>query len=986
MVPDILTDLRGARTAGTLCRVTVVGQTISHYRVIRQIGAGGMGVVYLAEDTRLNRRVALKFLPPSLARDAHAKTRFMREAQAASALDHVNVATIYEIADWEAQLFIAMAFYEGETLKQRLDRGPLPIPEAERILRELATGLAAAHDAGIVHRDLKPANVMLTSGGQVKILDFGLAKITSDTRDTATQLTQAGTTVGTVAYMSPEQVRGADVDARTDIWALGVIGFEMLTGRVPFKCDNIATALLSLVNDEPLPVRTLRPDTPAALAQLIEAAMVKSQDQRTLTAAQVAASLPASGSTGAAIVERPAGWSIGRHWIVLAALLCVVALAGAGWFARRTLRTKWAREQGLPQIERLIEQERFVEASLLARDVRRDLPTDPVWSRLEPLYSRSVSVDSTPPGALVSYREYKDANGSWTALGESPLKDVRVPFGFFAWKAEKAGYGTAFDISGTGAGPPVGQLRFILQPTEKTTEGMLFVPPDPRYQLRIPGLDHLPPVALREFWIDKYEVTNREYKRFVDGGGYRQPEYWREPFVDGSRRLTFDEAMRVFTDTSGRPGPATWELGRYADGQDDVPVTGISWYEASAYAAFAGKSLPTIYHWSRVAEQRTSQFVVPPSNFAARGPIRVGSTGALNRFGAFDMAGNVKEWCWNRADASKRYILGGAWDEPTYQFNDPDARSPMERKGNFGFRCVKYSGEEELLSKSGELVTFGGRDYASEKPVSDQVFEVYRRMYAYDKISLDARIEAVDDTHPDWRRERVSFAAAYGNERVPAWVYLPKGVRPPYQAVVYFPGSNVLQLRSGTPGLRNFDWIVKSGRALIFPIYKSTYERGDGVQNDYPSRTTAHRDHVIAWAKDVSRAVDYLQSRPDIARERIAYAGFSWGAAMAPVNLAVEDRFKAAILIVGGFYLQDSLPEADPFNFAPRVTTPVLLLNGRFDFFYPMDTSQVPMFSLLGVPESQKRRIIYDTGHNIPRTELVREGVDWLDRYLGPVK
>jgi dipeptidyl aminopeptidase/acylaminoacyl peptidase len=201
---------------------------------------------------------------------------------------------------------------------------------------------------------------------------------------------------------------------------------------------------------------------------------------------------------------------------------------------------------------------------------------------------------------------------------------------------------------------------------------------------------------------------------------------------------------------------------------------------------------------------------------------------------------------------------------------------------------------------------------------------------------------------------------------------------------VYFPGSGALTQRSSTQiNTRLFDWIINSGRALIFPIYKSTYERGDGLVSDYPNRTVAWRDHVIAWAKDVRRAVDYLESRSDIDRTRLAFMGQSWGSAMAPIYLAVEPRFKAAFLSVGGFYLQHSLPEVDAFNFAPRVRVPLLLLNGRFDFYYPMDSAQLPMFELFRPADGQKRRVVYDTGHNLPRPDMIRESLEWFDKYLG---
>lgn len=172
----------------------------------------------------------------------------------------------------------------------------------------------------------------------------------------------------------------------------------------------------------------------------------------------------------------------------------------------------------------------------------------------------------------------------------------------------------------------------------------------------------------------------------------------------------------------------------------------------------------------------------------------------------------------------------------------------------------------------------------------------------------------------------------------------------------------------------------------MVPLYKSTYERGDGLKWAYPNTTSSYRDHVIAWSRDLGRSIDYLETRPDFDRNKLAYEGVSWGAAMASLMAAVEDRIRACVLISPGLYLQRCLPEVDALNFAPRVKVPVLMLSGRFDFIYPVDSSQEPMFRLLGTPKEQKRRVVYDTGHDVPQNELIKESLDWLDRYLGPVK
>jgi TolB-like protein/tRNA A-37 threonylcarbamoyl transferase component Bud32/Flp pilus assembly protein TadD len=254
----------------------MIGQTISHYKILEKLGEGGMGVVYKAEDTKLKRTVALKFLPQQLTSDLEAKIRFTQEAKAASALDHPNICTIYDIEETgEGQLFMAMACYEGETLKERITRGPLPLEEAIDIARQISRGLTKAHAKEIVHRDIKPANIFVTDDGLVKILDFGLAKLVGQTR-----LTRKGTTMGTVAYMSPEQARSEEVDHRTDVWSLGVVLYEMVTGELPFRGEHEQATIYSILNDEPKPLTDFHENVSEELAQVIEKALAKDPGDR----------------------------------------------------------------------------------------------------------------------------------------------------------------------------------------------------------------------------------------------------------------------------------------------------------------------------------------------------------------------------------------------------------------------------------------------------------------------------------------------------------------------------------------------------------------------------------------------------------------------------------------------------------------------------------------------------------------------------------
>jgi serine/threonine protein kinase/tetratricopeptide (TPR) repeat protein len=254
----------------------MIGQTISHYTILERLGGGGMGVVYKAQDTRLDRSVALKFLPPELTRDPDARQRFVHEAKAASSLQHNNICVVYDIDEsGDGQMFIAMEHLEGETLKKKIERGPLKISEAIDIAIQVAQGLAKAHEHGIIHRDIKPANIMVTADGVAKIVDFGLAKLSG-----RTMLTKEGSTLGTVAYMSPEQTKGDVVDSRTDIWSLGVMLYEMITGQMPFKGEHENAVVYSILNTNPEPLTGVRTGVPMELERIVGKAIAKSPAER----------------------------------------------------------------------------------------------------------------------------------------------------------------------------------------------------------------------------------------------------------------------------------------------------------------------------------------------------------------------------------------------------------------------------------------------------------------------------------------------------------------------------------------------------------------------------------------------------------------------------------------------------------------------------------------------------------------------------------
>jgi len=977
------------------------GTKFGPYEIQSLLGAGGMGEVYRAIDTRLQRTVAIKILPAHLSSDPDLRSRFTQEARSISALQHPNICVVHDVGSQNGVDFMVMEFVSGQTLDQLIPATGLPANVAVKFAIQIADALARAHSVGIVHRDLKPSNVMVDESGLVKVLDFGLAKAAASAsvaNDAATMATTPGMIIGTAAYMSPEQAEGKPTDARSDIFSFGSLLYEMLAGKRAFEGQSSVALITAVMRDDPRPLSAIRRDIPSELRNIVARCLKKDPQARYPSGVELAHDLrncrdQLFPESGAALTPARIAQQVQRPRVLIPALLIICLLAAAiGWLIKRSRDTHWAREVALPQISELSDQGKLPEAYALATKAQRSIPNDPSLLKLWPVISYQVSIDSSPAGADVYRREYITPTAPWEYVGKTPLKNSRQPRGTFVWKFEKPGFTPVYRTTlalipryTVAPGESV-QGHVTLDELSQTPAGMVRVEPEKYFNtLFIPGYEGMPELPLKDYWIDQYEVTNRQYKTFVDAGGYQKRDYWKIPFVRDGKTLSWEQAMALFRDSAGQPGPKDWLQGQYPKGQDDFPATGISWFEAAAYAEFAGKSLPTIYHWNRAAGPFSASFIVPASNFGSPGIVPVGSKPDMSPWGNYDMAGNVKEWIWNEADPGKRYVFGGAWDEPNYMFIDPDAQSAFLRAPNIGFRCVKYIDAASIPAVATAAMPSPRRDLTKEKPASDELFHAYLGQYSYDKIPLDVTVDKLPDGD-DCTTEKITYSASYGNERAISYLFLPKNPKPPYQTVLFFPGSNALLLRKfAMYPTSALDGILRSGRAVIYPVYKSTYERGDGMESDVANPSSTWRDHVIMWVKDASRAIDFIQSRPDLDHDKIAYYGYSWGAEMGGIVPAVDPRIKAVVLALGGLDFQHSLPEADVINFVPHVKQPVLMLNGRYDFFFPVESTQEPFYQLLGSKKDQKKHLIYDTSHNIPRNELIKESLSWYDQYLGPV-
>lgn len=986
------------------------GASLGPYRILGRVGAGGMGEVYRANDTRLDRDVAIKVLPEGFSKDQAAIKRFRREAKALASLSHPNILTVYDIGEQDGVIFVVMELLQGETLRSRMRRYPPSCDQAIEIITAVTQGLVAAHAQGIIHRDLKPENIFITKDEHIKILDFGLAKqfYPDGIQDranlpTLTQETGFGVILGTVPYMSPEQARGDQVDQKTDIFSTGTILYELLTGKLPFSGPSAAVILHKIIYEDCSVPSTLKPELPKRLDPIVQRALAKEKEKRYSSASELLNELKHYGAGSMTTTQkvdiRSPRRIISPQIAVTAGLIALLLIPLAFWFFKRQAKIRWARQQALPQIERLLlnSWRDSTEAYALAEEAEKYIPDDPTLANLFAKISLKINVKTEPSGARVYAKDYKSPEAEWTFVGVSPIDQLRVPIGIRRWKIEKEGYETVLaaattfniDISRENLVVPY-DLSRVLDEVRSEPKGMV----------RVAGAKtSIGP--LEDFYIDRYEVTNLEYKKFLDSDGYRKKEYWKHAFIEGGKSLSWEEAMARFVDQTGRAGPAGWQAGDYPAGQSNYPVGGISWYEAAAYAEFVGKQLPTETHWHLATGGATPLILFPQlggfavfapfSNFQGNGPVEVGSLSGITAYGAFDMAGNLREWCWNET-AKGRLLRGGAWGENTYSFSDLSHAPSMDRSVKNGIRCALYPDHQKIPDTAFAAVQLPEvKDHYGERPVEDAVFQVYKDNFSYDKVPLNARVESRTQNPEGWVHEKISFDAPYAGERIIAHLFLPS-TAPPYQTVIYYPGS-ASYLKESSDDIEAYyefplflSFIVKNGRAVLYPVYNGTFERRKNGSTATGNSSYQFAQFLIQEVQDFRRCIDYVETRADLDSSKIAYYGMSAGGWRGGIIPAVEDRVQASVLVAGGFNRKELRPEIAQINYIPRIRIPTLMLNGKYDTIHPYESSIKPMFDLLGTPKDKKELRLYETDHIPPRNELVKETLAWLDRYLGPTR
>lgn len=692
------------------------------------------------------------------------------------------------------------------------------------------------------------------------------------------------------------------------------------------------------------------------------------------------------------VFERPSRWPMVAVGAIAVCAVVIVAITRTGTERGSTQSTN---DATLAEIERLADEGDYRAAAALLQPLLDIEHPDPAATTLAAEITPSVMVESEPFGARVAAAPFDDPDAGWVTIGVTPF-ETTLPRGTWLLRLVADGHENV-ELAAPNPGPVfnnAGEDYYVvtMPPRGSVPEGMIYVPPR---MGPIPLMGHRRPDDLGEFYIGRTEVSNAEYAEFVAAGGYGERRWWPD-LEDGPDGLDFEVASRRFVDSTGIPGPAGWANGAFPPGEAGLPVTGVSWYEAMAYARYRGALLPTARHWARAALGLTeykwplASALLAAAHLQGAAPIGVDEGRAVSTFGSINMVGNVREW--TRSHSGRmRLSLGSSYLGPEWQYALPSPHDPLARLPDQGLRIAIYAESIEI-----EPLGLDGQPPAVPILDHDQIAGLLAQ-YDYKQGSVgasDAELVYERDEGLWWRR-RILLPVSDSAERLPVHVFIPKIHEGPLQPVIFVPpGDNYQSNRSSDEidiSRYDMDFVMRGGRALIWPIFWQTNERITGDREARARARVAMLREALAHRRDeFGRVIDYLDAAPEFDGTRIGLLAVSFGATFVSSQLlATEDRIRAGVLLAAGLAPVDAerLPaELNPNAYWALVRTPLLVANGRRDVTKRYDPVSGRLVEVLGTEAADKRLVLYESGHwPLPPRRMRDDVNDWFDRYLGPV-
>ncbi len=652
------------------------------------------------------------------------------------------------------------------------------------------------------------------------------------------------------------------------------------------------------------------------------------------------------------------------------------------YFFIRDQSNKQLLEDELPLIATAVDQGDNLYAFQKINELLEIYPDNEILKIYLDKSTRIINVN-TSPSAIDVHITY-GIDSPWSYLGKTPVDSIYVP------ALTDNQFQIKFKMDDHSHVVPSGMAGwFDLHGLSRTPSDHVFMPGRRDQFMWFPGID-LGVVSYAPFSIGIAEVSNGQYQEFVDAKGYERPELWDFPFTVDGEEVVFADAVKQFTGRHGQLGPAQWSYGKHPANQEDFPVTGVSWFEARAYARFREMQLPNMYQWLAAANLAHTGLLpdISRSNLKSSIMREFADSHDANVYGIKNIAGNVKEWVTNPhgQERRKQTILGGAYYDNEYNFNEYYSADPFERSIGYGVRLVQRRTDTEEDSLDHKVVSHIKRDILSEEDVSDAVFEVYKAQFDYAPSPIDAQLDTLTGFDTDYVVERFEMPTPYASsDNLSGYVVYHERYLGDVKPILVFPAAGAIYAtdHATIPAgiIKDKNYLLMEGYAVVHPVYYNTYDREKPLKTWWANQSEEYKNSIIRMGKEYRRTIDYLATRQDMDMRHLSYYGYSWGSIMSNTLLALDDRINSAFLCVGGLQLPRSKKEINPAYFIRRIRTPIMHITGKGDGVFEYETSQIPMQKLLGTPkEDQEMVVLEDVGHSIPKDVIVEHHLRWLKK------